>query len=117
MKVTIPQSQLIDWHYEIQQSIIPSKSFRDACLKSKVESFYNENNERIKSIIEFGEKMMKDYFQYEQGRVKFQEVDGIGPDDKPQKQSMPCLLPGKTLEEYQQKINEVMETKIEIIAW
>lgn len=120
MKVTINQKRLLDWHYEIEQAIDPTPSFQALCLKEKTDSFKAHNGERVKALIETLEALMRDNFEYEQGRVKFKPVDAIlNMQGNPTagQQSQPVMLPGKTIEEYQHKIDEIMALQIEITAF
>jgi hypothetical protein len=85
--------------------------------RSKIADFYTHNSHKVDKLYQNIENIQRNHFVFyviegmknEKGEPKEDiQFEGEGKDKKP------VLLPGKTMEEFNKEINDLMNTDIEI---
>ena len=76
-------------------------------LGSKLRQFDNSNGIRIHSLIKKLNKIENEYFVHENDRVKYEGEQG---------KEQPVLLEGKTREDFDKTINQILDKEIQIIV-
>ncbi len=75
-------------------------------FKSKLQDFYSENGHRIKTLNETLKNLEKSYFEHdENGIAKLTHAE----EGKP---STPILLEGKTMEDFNNSVNNIMNQQV-----
>ena len=96
---------LYQYHLEAQQI---SKSFQGFLLSSRVRDFYKHNKIRLESLFEKMNGLQQMYFVQEGGKTKeTKDEKGV---------LMPVMLEGKTFEQFQAALKELMDVEINIIG-
>lgn len=92
--------RLLAYHQEME-------GFKDSILyqflSPKIRFFYKQNGIRIQTLVSKVGELNKEFFEYEGDRLK------KGEDKKP------VLLEGKTAEEFDLRLNELMDREVNII--
>lgn len=104
---------LLNFHEEIQGVLMPSVV--GFLLQGRINDFYKEYAVRLKSLDDKIIALYKEHYEFENDKIKEQEVlreQNINGEIKQIPEKKAILLPGKTEEEFKQKMNELMSAPI-----
>ena len=94
------------WKYHTEYQSMPEGL--KFLLKEKLKNFYSINKRKLEAIANHTSGLQKEYLVVEDGKIVMDESKDVKTAMGTHKSEIPKMQEGKTLEEFQQKVNEFM---------